>query len=170
MTPVIDRGRTLWATGPSEAVCLMTKEPPAESYVRCHLQFYDKCLGPFLQLPLCSVKTINLQLWISVHGEVHISTRAAIRLERECWTMFEVFGWLLSGMVGRKQHFLRIGSCQMEIAKWKLSSRNKSQRGWIQCSRAEEVRASQDVFWQWNNKGIESSFKNPFGFMKEPIR
>lgn len=162
MIAIINRGRTPWATGPSEAFCLVTKVPPAESCIGCDLQSYDKRSGLFLQLPLCFAKMINLELWASLHVEMHVSTRAAISLERECWTVFEVLGWFLSGAVGKKQHSLRIGHGQVEFAKF-IFKKSESQIGWVQCRTAEEFSFSAS-FWQWNNKGIEGSFRNQFGF------
>lgn len=126
-TPTMDRGRTPWATGLGEAFCLLTKGPPAESRFGCHLQSYDRCSGPFVRLPLCFAKVTNLELRASLHLAMIVSTKPAISLERECWTVFEILGWFLSGVAGVKQLSLKIGRGQMQPAKLKLPSRNQSQ-------------------------------------------
>lgn len=88
MTPIISRGRTLRSIGPSSASCLLTKWPPYRELHRCHFKSQDKYLGGLPPLHWCFARMINIELWTSISVEVHVCSRAAVRLESKCWTVF----------------------------------------------------------------------------------
>lgn len=124
---------------------LLAKQLPVESCTGCHFQSSGKCLAPpTTSLMLCMNDKHSIMAFSKCWRACN--TRATLNLESKCITGFKSCG-LLSGMVGRRQHYWRIGSCQIKLVKLTLfSTKLELPIGWIQGSLAKWFRAFQCIF------------------------